>query len=86
MGIRAIRGADTPPPPNFTYQNMVKNIAHTSFAKDYEVVGTLGKGAYAQVEKAKSRVTGQLRAVKIIDRKKHSKIEPLLLNEFDILK
>ena len=31
-------------------------------------------------------MTGQIRAVKIIDRKKHNKIEPLLLNEFDILK
>lgn len=76
MGIQAIKpgNADTPKPPNFTYQNMIQNISTSTFKKDYEIVGSLGRGAYSQVEKARSRVTGQLRAVKIVDRKKHSKI------------
>ena len=73
MGISAIK-TKPDPPPNFTYHNMIKNIATSSFEKDYEVLSDLGKGAYAWVRKAKSRLTGQLRAVKIIDRKKHSKI------------
>ena len=86
MGIQAIRPANSEPPPNFTYHNMIKNIAHSSFEKDFQILENLGKGAYAKVDKARSRMTGQLRAVKIIDRKKHNKIQPLLLNEFDILK
>lgn len=40
----------------------------------------LGKGSYAEVRKAKARNSGVLRAVKIIDRMKNQKIEPILLN------
>ncbi len=40
----------------------------------------LGKGSYAEVKKAKSKRSGIIRAVKIIDRIKHKKLQPILMN------
>lgn len=50
------------------------------------MVSLLGKGSFSEVYKAKEKKTGKVRAIKKIDRVKHSKIEPLLLNEYDILR
>ena len=46
----------------------------------------IGKGTYAQVYKAKVIQTGNIRAIKKIDKKKNPNIKVMLTNEFDILK
>lgn len=80
MGIQCMKAPISPPPvPAFTYKNMIKYNRDSAFDKDYELLQLLGRGSYAEVRKAKFKKTGRIRAVKIIDRNKHSKIEPLLL-------
>ena len=38
------------------------------FARDYEIIDQLGAGAYGNVHEAQKRSTGELRAVKMIDK------------------
>ena len=59
---------------NFTYQNMIKFISTTPIEKDYELVSLLGKGSFSEVYRGKEKRTGNVRAVKKIDRKKFAKI------------
>jgi serine/threonine protein kinase len=65
---------------SFTYQNMIKYISSGVMEDSYEILELLGQGTFSEVFKGKNRQTGNIRAIKKIDRKKHSKIEPLLLN------
>lgn len=54
---------------------------------DYKLEGTLGKGSFATVRKARDRVTGESVAVKIISKQKLSEEDKLALrNEIDILR
>jgi serine/threonine protein kinase len=46
----------------------------------------IGKGTYSQVFRAKAISTGNIRAIKKIDKKKNPNIWAMLVNEFDILK
>ena len=59
---------------------MIKHNTETPFVDDYELLELLGSGSFAEVRKARAKNSGALRAVKIIDRIKHQKIEPMLLN------
>lgn len=69
-----------------TYQNMIKVITDYPITKEYEFLDVIGKGTYAQVYKAKFTQTGNIRAIKKIDKKKNPTIKTMLTNEFDILK
>lgn len=59
---------------------MVKPILDKPFTNDYRLLDLIGKGSYAEVYRGESIKTKNIRAVKRIDRRKHAKIEPLLLN------
>ena len=39
-------------------------------SKDFEILSSIGSGAYAEVYKAKLKITGEIYAIKIIDKKK----------------
>ena len=39
-------------------------------SQDFEILSSLGSGAYAEVYKAKHKISGQIYAIKIIDKKK----------------
>jgi calcium/calmodulin-dependent protein kinase I len=61
-------------------------VMHTKiFHLKYELLGDLGSGAFAEVKKARSKETGELVAVKMIDRDKCKGKEVLILNELMIL-
>lgn len=61
---------------------------HTDFFKKYEIISKLGEGSFGKVHKIKQLSTGNIRALKIID-KKHILLkkeeEKKLLNEIEIL-
>lgn len=61
---------------------------HTDFFKKYEIISKLGEGSFGKVHKIKQLSTGNIRALKIID-KKHISLkkeeEKKLLNEIEIL-
>ncbi len=53
----------------------------------YRVLETIGKGSYGEVKKILHKVTGELRAMKVIRKEDVSKeYQQSLLNEIDILK
>jgi len=62
--------------PNF------RNIKET-----YKIEGTIGRGSFATVKKAKFRSTGQRFAVKVLSKKKMSDEDKVAMkNEIEILK
>ncbi len=65
---------------------MVKIVNDYPITKEYELLDLIGKGTYAQVYRAKAIQTGNIRAIKRIDRKKNPNIWTMLVNEFDILR
>ena len=69
-----------------TYQNMVKIVSDYPITKEYDLLEVIGKGTYAQVYRGKVIQTGNIRAIKKIDRQKNPNIWTMLINEFDILK
>jgi calcium/calmodulin-dependent protein kinase I len=59
-----------------------RNIKET-----YKIEGTLGKGSFATVKKAKNRATGERFAVKVLSKKKMSEEDKIAMQtEIDILK
>mgnify|MGYP006114861495 FL=1 len=59
-----------------------RNIKET-----YKIEGTIGKGSFATVKKAKNRATGERFAVKVLSKKKMSEEDKLAMQtEIDILK
>jgi calcium/calmodulin-dependent protein kinase I len=59
-----------------------RNIKET-----YKIEGTIGKGSFATVKKAKNRATGKRYAVKVLSKKKMSEEDKVAMQtEIDILK
>ena len=65
---------------------MVKIITEYPITKEYELLNIMGQGTYAQVYRGRDLKSGNIRAIKKIDRSKHPKISSMLVNEFDILR
>ncbi len=63
-----------------TYQNMIKIITDYPITKEYQFLDVIGKGTYAQVYKSKFIQTGNIRAIKKIDKKKNPSIKVMLTN------
>jgi serine/threonine protein kinase len=59
-----------------------RNIKET-----YKIEGTIGKGSFATVKKAKNRATGERYAVKVLSKKKMSDEDKVAMQtEIEILK
>ena len=65
---------------------MVRINTEQSVEDLYEFVQKIGEGSFAQVFKAKSILTGNLRAIKKIKKSNDPETRASLMNEFDILK
>lgn len=63
-----------------TYQNMVKIVNEYPITKEYELLDILGKGTYAHVYRGRALQTGNIRAIKKIDRSKNPNIWTMLVN------
>ena len=57
---------------NYLSNNKTLNLSSKNnfTAKDFEILSSLGSGAYAEVYKAKHKISGVIYAIKIIDKKK----------------
>ena len=58
---------------NYLSNNKTLNLSSKNnfTAKDFEILSSLGSGAYAEVYKAKHKISGVIYAIKIIDKKKN---------------
>ena len=59
----------------------------TPIKDDYELTKKIGKGAYGSVYRSKEKSSGELRAIKVIEKVRLNKDEyNSLVNEFEILR
>lgn len=72
--------------PTHTHRRVNSNPVSTRFRDTYKVLTKIGSGSHAQVFSCEHRATGDMRAVKIFRRSKHSDENAAILNEIEISK
>ena len=66
---------------------MENTANYRNIKETYKIEGTIGKGSFATVKKAKNRATGKRYAVKVLSKKKMSEEDKVAMQtEIDILK
>jgi serine/threonine protein kinase len=65
---------------------MVTRSQILSIEDEYSLLKVIGKGSYAEVYKARSLSSKQMRAIKKVNKSKAPGVERLLTNEFELLK
>ena len=66
---------------------MEGSTAYRNIKDTYKIEGTIGKGSFATVKKAKFRATGERFAVKVLSKRKMSEEDKTCMqNEIEILK
>ena len=66
---------------------MENTANYRNIKETYKIEGTIGKGSFATVKKAKNRFTGKTYAVKVLSKKKMSEEDKVAMQtEIDILK
>ena len=53
---------------------------------DYKVIKTIGEGTFGRVDLVENKITGMIRAMKILNKTKFKNNEALILNELNIMK
>lgn len=70
----------------FFFKQMVTRSQILSIEAEYTLLKVIGKGTYAEVYKARSLSSNQMRAIKKVNKSKAPGVERLLSNEFELLK